>query len=223
MTPTHVIFDCDGVLVDSEMLSASVLTALMGEVGFDITPEVFRADFLGRSFANASARATQRFGKPMPDNIQLIYRNRLLAEMRLSLQAIEGVHQTLEAMTASYCLATSSSPERLATSLEVTGLHRFFAGRCSTSSEVKNGKPAPDLLFLAADRMGTSPENCLVIEDSLMGVEAAKAAGMQVWQFGGGSHMRDADAAMLSPNVPHIRDMDSLRRAFANLGLCREA
>jgi HAD superfamily hydrolase (TIGR01509 family) len=223
MTSTHVIFDCDGVLVDSEVLSAGVLTSLMSEFGFEITRDIFRADFLGRSFANASARATQRFGKPMPDNIQLIYRNRLLAEMRVSLKAISGVHETLNAMTAEYCLATSSSPERLATSLEVTGLDRFFSNRCSTSSEVKNGKPAPDLFLLAAERMGVKPENCLVIEDSLMGIEAAQAAGMQVWQFVGGSHMQHTDVAMFSQTVPPIADMAALRHALANLGLCRAA
>jgi HAD superfamily hydrolase (TIGR01509 family) len=223
VTPTHVIFDCDGVLVDSEVLSARVLKTLMYEFGFEITEEVFRADFLGRSFASASARASHRFGKPMPDNIQLIYRNRLLAEMRISLTAIDGVHDTLTAMIVGYCLATSSSPERLATSLEVTGLQRFFAGRCCTSSEVKHGKPAPDLFYLAAERMGAKPENCLVIEDSLMGVEAAQAAGMQVWQFVGGSHMQVADQAMLSQNVPHVGDMKSLRSALGRLGLCREA
>lgn len=221
MPITHVIFDCDGVLVDSEVLSANVLTKMMAEIGFPITDEIFRADFLGRSFANASARAEARFGKPMPDGIQLKYRDRLLREMRRSLLPMPGILPVLAAMTAPFALATGSSPQRLAVSLGVTRLTAFFEGRCSTASEVVHGKPAPDLFLLSADRMKTKPEFCLVIEDSMTGIEAAIAANMQVWRFMGGSHLRGDDGAATPSSVRQIADMAALHAALHAERLCR--
>jgi HAD superfamily hydrolase (TIGR01509 family) len=215
-----VIFDCDGVLVDSEVLSARVLTIMMAEFGLTITDEIFRADFLGRSFASAAARAETRFNCKLPVDIQLQYRDRLLDEMRKSLKPMSGVHAVLDGMRATLSLATSSSPQRLATSLEVTGLAPYFQGKCSTASEVANGKPAPDLLLLAAHRMNAAPSHCLVIEDSLLGVEAAQRAGMQVIRFMGGSHMRAEDHMETPRSVPTIADMRHLHLYLSEVGLC---
>lgn len=216
-----VIFDCDGVLVDSEMLSAGVLMRMMAEVGFPITEDEFRSDFLGRSFANAAARVFVRFGHPLPDDFQLHYRDRLLLRMREALQPMAGVIPVLATMSVPYCLATSSSPPRLAVSLEVTGLDRFFANRHFTASEVEHGKPAPDLPLYAARRMGAAPGRCLVIEDSEMGIRSAQAAGMDCWQFAGGAHCR-AGYALPEDLRPQriIMDMAELRSAFRELGLC---
>ena len=105
-----VIFDCDGVLVDSEALSASVLMQMMAEVGMPMTPEIFRSDFLGRSFASAAARASQRFGRPLPEEFAATYRTRLLAMMVGNLKAMSGVEKVLAAMAVPFCLATGSSP-----------------------------------------------------------------------------------------------------------------
>lgn len=185
-----VIFDCDGVLADSEMLSAGVLMGMMAEVGLPITPEIFRSDFLGRSFASAAGRVLQRFGRPLPDDFQAGYRERLFARMRSDLRPMDGVFDMLAALRMPFCLATSSSPERLSITLEVTGLKPYFAGRSFTASEVVHGKPAPDLFLHAAGRMGIAPSRCLVIEDSEMGVQAARAAGMMVWHFTGGAHFK---------------------------------
>ncbi len=220
--PTRiVIFDCDGVLVDSEMLSASVLMGMMAEIGLPITPEIFQSDFLGRSFANAAAQAEKRFGRHMPGDFQLRYRERLLERMRTDLKAMAGVVEVLDKMLVPYALATSSSPQRLALSLELSGLASFFAGRCSTASEVRNGKPAPDLFLLAAERMGATVEQCLVLEDSEMGVRAALAAGMETWHFAGGAHVR-AGYELPPGLVPdrRISSMVELRKAFCELGLC---
>jgi HAD superfamily hydrolase (TIGR01509 family) len=221
MPLTHVIFDCDGVLVDSETLSAGVLKAMMSEIGFDVTDQIFRADFLGRSFASAAARAEKRFGRKLPDDIQLRYRDRLLAEMERHLKPMIGVHEMLDHLHVPYALATSSSPQRLAMSLKVTGLEDYFAGRCSTASEVVHGKPAPDLFLLAAKRMDVNPSQCLVIEDSLMGVEAAQNAKMEVWRFMGGSHMGEVDEHETTATLRLIADMPSLHNALHDLGLCR--
>ena len=221
---SHVIFDCDGVLVDSEGLSAGVLMGMMAEIGLPITDEIFRTDFLGRSFASAAKRVLQRFGRPMPDDFQMRDRGRLLERMRHDLKPMAGVTEVLETIRLPYCLATSSSPERLTTSLQVTGLAPFFAGRCSTASEVAHGKPAPDLLLLAASRLKADPAACLVIEDSEMGILAARAAGMAVWHFRGGVHMQmgyDLPDGLTADRT--VADMAELHRVFADAGICAPA
>lgn len=216
-----VIFDCDGVLVDSEMLSAGVLTGMMAGIGLPITPEIFRSDFLGRSFAAAAARAEERFQRKLPDGFQLLYRETLLARMRMELQPMPGIHTLLSGMSVPFCLATGSSPQRLEVSLAVTGLRPFFEGRAFTASDVAHGKPAPDLYFHAAARMQTEASRCLVIEDSEMGVRAALAAGMQVWHFAGGEHIK-AGYRLPDTVAPHrtIADMAGLQIAFRENALC---
>ena len=218
--PALVIFDCDGVLVDSEMLSAAVLMAMLRDEGLPITDEIFRSDFLGRSYASASARAARRFGRPLPEDFEPRFRERLLARMARELTAMPGTASLLAGMTVPYCLATSSNPQRLALSLSATGLSDYFLDRCFTASEVRHGKPAPDLFLHAAERMGAAPADCLVIEDSEMGVRAALAAGMAVWHFTGGAHVR-AGYRLPGDVMPHATatGMDDLARAFAKMGL----
>jgi HAD superfamily hydrolase (TIGR01509 family) len=218
---TAVIFDCDGVLVDSEMLSAGVLMGMMAEIGLPITADIFRSDFLGRSFAAAAVRAQQRFGRPLPEDFQLNYRKRLLHRMAEDLRPMTGVTTLLARLRCPFCLATSSSPERLAVSLQVTGLTPAFAARAFTASEVENGKPAPDLFLHAAQRLGVVPRQCLVIEDSEMGVRAARAAGMTVWHFAGGAHVREG-YRLPDDVVPdrQVADMAALGEALQALGLC---
>jgi HAD superfamily hydrolase (TIGR01509 family) len=214
--PDLVIFDCDGVLVDSEMLSARVLKQVMLENGLTITDEVFRNDFLGRSFSAASERFKHRVGIALPKDFQETYRQRLIMEMRENLKPMRGAETLLSHLSIPFCLATSSSPERLAVTLAVTGLQRFFSTNTFTASQVENGKPAPDLFLFAARQMKTSPIKCLVIEDSEMGVMAAHAAGMQVWHFAGGEHVlngyRLPDSA--APDRS-ISDMQTLKLALA--------
>ncbi|WP_395663250.1 HAD family hydrolase [Aestuariivirga sp.] len=219
-----VIFDCDGVLVDSEMLSAEVLMAMMAEAGLPITPEIFRADFLGRSFAAAAARAEERFGRPLPPGFQAHYRKRLLAKMENELTAMPGVLELLRVLDSPYCLATSSSPERLEVSLAVTSLADFFDGRSFTASEVERGKPAPDLFLYAAGKMAVQPSRCIVVEDSEMGLRAARAAGMAAWHYTGGSHVK-AGYHLPEDVVPDrsIASMKELGEALSLFGLCRKS
>ena len=218
--PELVIFDCDGVLVDSEMLSAGMLMAMMTEEGFPLSEEAFRADFLGRSFAAAALRARERFGRPLPEDFENRYRDRLFAKLEAELKPMDGVAEVLAALRVPFCLATSSSPRRLALSLHAAGLAHFFEGRCFTASEVQKGKPAPDLFLLAAARMGVVPAQCLVIEDSELGVRAGLAAGMEVWHFAGGCHVRAGyglpDGIRTARAVPGMRE---LGQAFRELGL----
>lgn len=223
LRPSLVIFDCDGVLVDSEMLSAGVLMGLMAEVGLPINPLIFRVDFLGRSFSAAAERVVQRFGRPLPDGFEATYRERLFVRIRQELRPMAGVSSVLDALDLPFCLATSSSPERLALTLEVTGLAPYFDGRCFTASQVARGKPAPDLFLHAAARMGVPPARCLVLEDSEMGVRAARAAGMTVWHFTGGAHFEGG--YQLPPGVLPDRvicGMADLERALARRDAHRE-
>lgn len=219
--PDLVVFDCDGVLVDSEMLSAAVLMQMMAEEQLPITPEVFRSDFLGRNFASAARKTEERFGRPLPHDFQLRYRDRLLERIRLELKPMAGIAAVLKALKANYCLATSSSPPRLALSLSVTGLACYFEGRAFTASDVKNGKPAPDLCLHAARMMNADPTACLVIEDSEIGIRAAQAAGMRVWHFAGGAHIR-AGYKLPQAVTPErtIADAGDLLRGLRELGLC---
>lgn len=215
-----VIFDCDGVLVDSELLSASVLTQLMMECGLPIDAEIFRSEFLGRSFATASKRYEQRLGISFPDHFNMEYRSRLLTQMKGNLHAMPGVEGVLRAMKIPFCLATSSSPQRLAVSMAESGLKKFFDGRSFTASEVKHGKPAPDLMLHAGRQMGVMPDLCLVIEDSEMGLRAAAAAAMEAWRFTGGGHLKEPDLLPFDITPARVLDsMPALLNAFREIGI----
>lgn len=218
--PQLIIFDCDGVLVDSEMLSAGVLMAMMTEEGLPLSEDAFRADFLGRSFAAAALRAKERFGRPLPEDFEGRYRDRLFATLEAELKPMAGVADVLSQLRVPFCLATSSSPRRLALSLRASGLAQFFDGRSFTASQVQRGKPAPDLFLHAAAAMGAAPAHCLVIEDSELGVRAGLAAGMEVWHFAGGCHVRAGYS--LPPDLAPHRAMPGMRelgQAFRDLGL----
>ena len=224
MSITAVIFDCDGVLVDSEMLSAGVLQDMMAEIGMPMSDEIFRDVFLGRSFANAAARAETVLGIELPSSFESQYRDRLFAALSESLRPMAGVVEVLSSMRVPFCLATSSTPRRLALSLKVTGLGQFFEDNKFTASEVQHGKPAPDLCFYAAEKMNVPQKTCLVIEDSEMGILAAKAAGMEVWHFAGGSHVKAGyrlpEALSIAKVIP---DMPSLLNAFVEIGISKRA
>jgi len=199
-----VIFDCDGVLIDSEVISARVLVEEAARDGVALTPAYVRDHFLGRSFPTVAAIIRERFATALPADFEHRYRSRLLARFETDLRLTPGILELIARLRVPFCLATSSSPPRLARSLAITGLDRVFAHRF-TASEVARGKPAPDLFLHAAARMGAMPGRCLVIEDSRPGVLAAQAAGMRVGLYAGASHMRGAGLPP-DPAVPAFDD-----------------
>lgn len=208
------------MLVDSEPLSARILMQLMQEQGLPITDEIFRRDFLGRSFVTASQRYELRSAVQFPPDFSAQYRSRLLAEMKGNLHAMPGVENVLRSLQIPFCLATGSSPPRLAVSMVESRLQPFFEGRSFTASDVAHGKPAPDLMLYAAMKMGVQPHACLVIEDSEMGLRAAAAANMEAWRFTGGGHLRNGDS--LPDDVSFQRGLDSMPAvldAFRDLGI----
>ena len=185
-----VIFDCDGVLIDSEVISATMLITELAAYGVDIDLEFVSRQFLGRSYPVVLKEVRETFGITLPDHFEMQYRARLLAAFERDLKIMPGVLETIARLRLPSCVATSSSPERVNRSLQLVGLTAYFGSRVFTSSMVSRGKPAPDLFLHAAARMGVPPTRCLVIEDSLNGVRAGLAAGMEVWRFTGGSHLR---------------------------------
>ncbi|GHA17856.1 haloacid dehalogenase [Devosia pacifica] len=199
-----VIFDCDGVLVDSEPLAMRVLIEAIGRQGITLDAEHAYREFLGRSLATISKTLEDSHGAPLGDAALQSMRTDLYALFRQELKANSGLPEILPRLGRPFCVASSSQPERIRLSLETTGLLPHFEGNIYSSSMVENGKPAPDLFLHAAKQMGHAPERCLVIEDSPAGVKAARAAGMQVFGFIGGTHAEPAGLpqalAALSPD-----------------------
>ena len=189
-----IIFDCDGVVVDSEVLSCGCLAEVFTDYGVPMEIETVFAEFLGRSFAAVDAYYRKATGKPLPPDFRDEYQRRLLERFRQSLRPVPAVEALLRDLTVPYCLASSSDEVRLATTLDVTGLGKYFAGRTFHAAMVKAGKPAPDLFVHAAAAMGADARRCLVVEDTIPGIVAGKAAGMTVWAFVGGSHLAGRDA-----------------------------
>jgi HAD superfamily hydrolase (TIGR01509 family) len=161
--------------------------------------------FLGRSYPVVMQTIRQDFGLDLPPAFEEDYRERLLDGFRRNLQIMPGVREALDRLTVPYCVATSSSPRRVQMSLSLVGLWETVKDRTFTASEVARGKPAPDLFLHSAARMGARPAQCLVIEDSLTGVQAGLAAGMTVWRFTGGSHMGPDTPAEPPEARPHAR------------------
>ncbi|MFV0359929.1 HAD family hydrolase [Tropicimonas sp.] len=221
-----VIFDCDGVLIDSELISARMLVAELAEWGVEVDLPYVARHFLGRSYPVVIAQIRREFGLALTPAFEADYRARLLAAFASDLREMPGVREVLETLACPYCLATSSSPPRVRRSLEIVGLTPYFTGRVWTASEVERGKPAPDLFLHAAARMGVAPGRCLVVEDSLNGVQAGLAAGMTVWHFTGGSHLRGVTFDEPDLPRPHLRfasfaDFYHLDRHLRARGDCR--
>lgn len=204
-----VIFDCDGVLVDSEPISIGVLIDLVAKSGHALSEDEAYERFLGKSMASICAMLGDDPGiEVTPAHLDAM-RATLHSRFRAELQAIPGISQALERLESDVgvarCVASSSQPERIALSLQVTNLWERLEPHIFSATMVARGKPAPDLFLHAAKVMEADPSRCLVIEDSAAGIEAAKRAGMAVFAFTGGSHARHpahlARIASLEPDL----------------------
>ncbi len=196
--PDLIIFDCDGVLVDSELLSCRCLSEVLAEFGIALSQEQALELFLGRS-TKAIEQHYRDLGQTVPDGFLPRLKSHVLETFAALLQPIPGIAAVMPELRAPFCVASSSDIDRVSLSLDVTGLRAHFGDRLYTAQMVRHGKPAPDLFLHAAEKMRVQPARTLVIEDSVSGVLAAKAAGMTVWGFVGGSHYRRRDGhAILS-------------------------
>jgi HAD superfamily hydrolase (TIGR01509 family) len=183
-----VIFDCDGVLVDSEILSIGLLAEMMTELGHATTTEEAVEKFAGRSLPDVLALAESILGRKIPEELGRHYGGRLSERLRHELKPIAGVKEAVTALSCPRCVASSSTFERIRLSLDVTGLAPLFGDHIFSATQVAHGKPAPDLYLFAARAMAAAPSTCVVIEDSPAGVTAGVAAGMTVIGFTGGEH-----------------------------------
>jgi HAD superfamily hydrolase (TIGR01509 family) len=200
-----IIFDCDGVLVDSEVLSCSCLADVLADHGVELGLDRALELFAGRNVA-AVREYCSALGHPLPDEFSADLATRVRDAFSSSLSPIEGIGSVLERLRVPSCVASSSDLERVSLALALTGLAAHFGERVYTSQMVKHGKPAPDLFLHAAARMQTDPGRTLVVEDSVSGVTAGKAAGMTVWGFVGGGHYasRDGRAILLAAGADRV-------------------
>jgi HAD superfamily hydrolase (TIGR01509 family) len=179
-----VIFDCDGVLVDSERLAIRTEAEILSGLGWPLTESEIVQRFVGRSAAHMHGEIERHLGRSVDWDAEFEPRYQAVFERELA--PVPGVIEALERITASTCVASSGSHQKMEFTLGITGLLDRFAGRIYSVDEVERGKPAPDIFLYAADQMGVPPGRCAVIEDSVSGVTAGLAAGMAVFAFAGG-------------------------------------
>jgi HAD superfamily hydrolase (TIGR01509 family) len=188
-----VIFDCDGVLVDSEVIAHAVELAVLAEIGLDYDPHDFAIRFMGRSdkvfFEMLDADGRARLGRPIVDEIRGPMQQRYRKAIAEELAEVPGALAAIRALRLPKAVASSSTEAGLAIKLRKVGHWEHFAPHIFSAEHVTHPKPAPDLFLLAAKSLDVAPAQCLVIEDTVNGVTAARAAGMRVWGFSGGGHM----------------------------------
>jgi HAD superfamily hydrolase (TIGR01509 family) len=192
-----IIFDCDGVLVDSEIISCRAHAATLTRHGYPITEDQVFDRFLGRSMRQATLEVEAELGRSLPDDFHTQVYAEIFREFATSLQATHLIVETLAAITLPVCVASSGPPEKISASLNRVGLYDRFAPHIFSAVQVQHGKPAPDLFLFAAGQMKVPSARCLVIEDSVSGIAAARAAGMTVLGYHGGSHCRPGHADTL--------------------------
>jgi HAD superfamily hydrolase (TIGR01509 family) len=214
-----VIFDCNGVLVDSERLATAVASQEFMRAGFALTPDVIARFFTGRRPADMFAEVELAAGRKLPADFPAGVAAATLRRFRQELRATTHVTYALTWLRGPKCVASSSPIDRIRTSLETTNLIRFFEPYLFSASDVRHGKPAPDLFLYAAERMRVRPADCIVVEDSAVGVAAAVAAGMTVIGFVGGSHVGGMLGAQLTEAGARtiIADMRALKGAVVDL------
>ncbi|MCH0541350.1 HAD family hydrolase [Streptomyces sp. MUM 203J] len=184
-----VIFDNDGVLVDSEPLSNAILAQYLTELGHPTSYEDSVRDYMGGAVHRIHDTIRERTGQRLPEDFDVTFHARVFHAFERELTPVAGVFEVLEKLEAErvpYCVASSGSHERIRIGHRTTGLDRWFGvekGNVFSAQDVGRGKPAPDLFLHAAERMGAAPERCVVVEDSPLGVQAARAAGMDVYAF----------------------------------------
>lgn len=183
-----IIFDCNGVLVDSEPIAATVAAQEFNRVGIRITPELVARFFTGRRPTDMFAEVEAATGQTLPANFPKIVAEATLRRFRTDLRPTAHVKHALTWIRGPKCVASSSPLDRVRLSLETADIIHFFEPNLFSASQVANGKPAPDLFLLAARTMRVQPADCIVVEDSPAGVAAAYAAGMRPIGFVGGGH-----------------------------------
>ncbi len=175
-----IIFDCDGVLVDSERITNQVFADMLNELGLPLTLEDMFEQFVGHSMSQCLETISGLLGRDPPQDFLPTYRARTKEALESKLLAIPGIEAALDEITLPYCVASSGDHAKMRTTLGITGLWPRFEGRIFSVTDVANPKPAPDVFLYAAKQCGAAPIDCIVVEDTPIGVKAAVAAGMTV-------------------------------------------
>ena len=205
-----VIFDCDGVVVDSERVVFEVFGSFIRSLGVGLTDSETHEQFLGRTLAECMTIVERLSGKPVPPGALERYcadRDRVLREQ---VQPVEGIREVLEALTIPFCIASSGSHDKMRITLGATQLMPFFEGRLFSATEVPRGKPAPDIFLFAAQQMGANAARTAVIEDSVNGVRAGCAAGMTVFGFVDLTPAEKLAGAGAAATFGHMRELPAL-------------
>ena len=201
-----IIFDFDGVIADSEYLANELLAEIVSELGVPTTLEDCYQLYMGKRFEEIIGAIEASIGRPVPENFPGEYQKRTLDRFRDELVVVDGVREYIKVFQQlPQCIASSSSPDRLALCLEVLGLQENFGGNVFSASNVARGKPHPDIFLHAANQMKIAPSKCIVIEDSTTGVKAGVAAGMTVIGLTAASHIQpEHSQKLLSAGAQHI-------------------
>jgi HAD superfamily hydrolase (TIGR01509 family) len=198
-----VIFDCDGVLVDSEVISCRAHAETLSQHGYPITADEVLVRFLGVSDREARQSIENEMGRRLPEDFEAQIKQAALQRYASELAAIPHISEAIAAISLPKCVASSGTPEKIRHGLTCAGLYDEFAPHIFSATQVNRGKPAPDLFLFAAERMGVAPAQCIVVEDSIPGITGARAAGMTVLGFHGGSHCRPGHGDMLRDAGAH--------------------
>ena len=209
--PLLVVFDCDGVLVDSEPISLALTREHLSRHGFETSEAEGRDLFLGISSASARQIAEARLGGPLPDDFEAELSRATLARFEGELRGVPHLREAVSALGRPVCVASSGSPERIRASLRIVGYADLFGPNVFSARAVANGKPAPDLFLHAAAKLGFDAKDCLVVEDSVAGVTAARAAGTVAFGFVGGAHLAESDYAQRLIDAGAALTFDDMR------------
>jgi HAD superfamily hydrolase (TIGR01509 family) len=203
-----VIFDCDGVLVDSEPIANRVLSERLAGIGVRMGVDEVMRRFVGRTREGCLELAGELLGRELPAGFAEAWDAALFRAFEAQLEPVAGAIEVIRELPVPICVASNSSRERMAVSLRTAGLTRFFEGRMFSAADVARPKPAPDLFLHAAHAMGAAPSRCAVIEDTPTGVRAAVDAGMAVYGYAGGGH--SSAAALAAAGATVFRGMRAL-------------
>lgn len=178
-----IIFDCDGVLIDSESIAIGVLVDMANGMGANMDFETSLINLKGKSLNSCMALISERSGKPLPDTFEKDYRAKTFETFKRDIQPIKGIEEVIKTLEIPFCTASSGPESKIRLNLKVTGLLPYFEGRIFSCYTIQKWKPEPDIFLWAAKTMGFKPSECLVVEDSVSGVKAAKAGGFDVFGY----------------------------------------
>lgn len=205
-----IIFDCDGVIVDSEVISNRVFREFLAGLGLKLSEQEVYERFLGRALADSLVIIEDLLGRPVPRATLEQYKRTRDETLRREVRAVEGVTEIIRALEVPFCVASSGDHDKMRATLGATGLLPLFDGRIFSAVDVAHAKPAPDIFLHAAETMQADPGRTIVIEDTVNGVTAARAAGMTVYGYAGLTPAEQLTEAGAHTTFAHMRELEDL-------------